>query len=274
MKNLQVGDVTYTFEPLMHDGKALQAGTSHILGQNFAKAFNIMYQDKEGKMQYPYQTSWGISTRLIGGIIMTHGDNRGLKLPPKIAPIQVIIVPIAAHKEGVLEKCNNIKQILNEKFRVELDDREQYSPGYKFNDSEMRGIPVRLEIGPKDIENNIAMAVRRDTGEKVQVSLDNLESELIKLLNEIQNNMYNMAKDNMIKRTNVATNMTEFKKCLEENQGFIKAMWCEDPECEAKIKEETSATTRCMPFEQEHISDTCVYCGKPAKKMVYFARAY
>jgi len=268
------GDVTYTFEPLMHDGKALQGGTSHVLGQNFAKAFDITYQSKDGSIEYPYQTSWGISTRLIGAIIMTHGDNRGLKLPPRIAPTQVIIVPIAAHKEGVIEKCNELKKSLENQFRVELDDRDNYTPGYKFNDCEMRGIPVRLEMGPRDIENGVVVAVRRDTGSKEVINIENLNEKLEELLEDIQANMYNMAKENMDKRTNVAVNMDEFKKALETNQGFIKAMWCGNEECEAKIKAETAATTRCMPFEQEHISDTCVCCGKKAEKFVYFARAY
>ncbi len=267
-------EATYTVETLMHDGRALQAGTSHYFGQNFTKPFDIKFQNKEGKEEYAYQTSWGISTRLIGAVIMAHGDNRGLKLPPKVAPIQAVIVPVAIHKEGVLDKANQIYEELKEKYRVELDDRDNYSNGYKFNDWEMRGVPVRIEIGPRDIENGVAIAVRRDTAEKITISLKDLNEELGKLLDKIQINMYNECKKRNETRTNVAMTMEEFEEKINKNQGYIKAMWCGDEECENKIKEQTGAHSRCIPFEQEHISDTCVVCGKKAKEMVVWGRQY
>lgn len=265
---------TYTLEAMMHDGKALQTATSHNLGQHFTKAFEIEFLNKEGKKEYAYHTSWGFSTRTIGGIIMVHGDNRGLKLPPKIAPIQVIVVPIAMHKEGVLDKAYEIKKLLEENYRVDIDDREQYSPGYKFNEWELKGVPLRLEIGPKDIENNQVVLVRRDTNEKIIVKNNELCEMIDKLLNDIHNNMYKMAKENLDKNTSIAKNMNEFKEILKNKNSFIKAMWCGNEECVLKIKEETSATSRCIPFEQENLSDTCVCCGKDAKKEVIFAKAY
>ena len=266
-------DATYTVETLMHDGRALQAGTSHYFGQNFTKPFNIKFQNREGKEEYAYQTSWGVSTRLIGAVIMAHGDNRGLKLPPKVAPIQVVIVPVAQNKEGVLEKANELKETLS-KFRVELDDRDNYRTGYKFNYWEMKGVPIRVEIGPRDIENGECVLVRRDTFEKVPVKLDNIEAEVEKLLEDIQKNMFNMCLENNKKRTTIAKDMDEFKKNLDENQGFVKAMWCGDEECENKIKEETGAHSRCIPFNEEKISDKCVCCEKDAKHMVVWGRQY
>lgn len=267
-------DSTYTVETLMHDGRALQAGTSHYFGQNFSKPFEIKFQNREGKEEYAYQTSWGISTRLIGAVIMAHGDNRGLKLPPKVAPIQVVIVPVAMHKEGVKEKATELYNALSEKYRVELDLREQYSPGYKFNDWEMRGVPVRIEIGPRDIEANKCVVVRRDTAEKIDVSLDELSEKLGDILETIQKNMYEECKKNVEKKTTIATNMDEFIENLNDNQGYVKTMWCGDAECEEKIHELTGAKSRCIPFEQEKISDKCVYCGKPADKMVVWGRQY
>ena len=267
-------DATYTVETLMHDGRALQAGTSHYFGQNFSKPFEIKFQNREGKEEYAYQTSWGISTRLIGAVIMAHGDNRGLKLPPRVAPIQVVIVPVAMHKEGVKEKAEELYNSLSEKYRVELDVREQYSPGYKFNDWEMRGIPVRIEIGPRDIEANKCVVVRRDTAEKIDVSLDELSEKLNEILESIQKNMYEECKKNVEQKTTVATNMDEFTENLNNNQGYVKTMWCGDVECEEKIHELTGAKSRCMPFEQEKISDKCVYCGKPSDKMVVWGRQY
>ena len=267
-------DATYTVETLMHDGRALQAGTSHYFGQNFSKPFEIKFQNREGKEEYAYQTSWGISTRLIGAVIMAHGDNRGLKLPPRVAPIQVVIVPVAMHKEGVKEKAEELYNSLSEKYRVELDVREQYSPGYKFNDWEMRGGPVRIEIGPRDIEANKCVVVRRDTAEKIDVSLDELSEKLNEILESIQKNMYEECKKNVEQKTTVATNMDEFTENLNNNQGYVKTMWCGDAECEEKIHELTGAKSRCMPFEQEKISDKCVYCGKPADKMVVWGRQY
>ena len=267
-------DNTYTVETMMHDGRALQSGTSHYFGQNFTKPFEVKFQNKEGKEEYAYQTSWGVSTRLIGGVIMAHGDNRGLKLPPKVAPIQVVIVPIAAHKEGVTEKARELYQTLLENYRVKLDLRDNYSTGYKFNDWEMRGVPVRIEMGPRDIENGICIAVRRDTLEKQEIKLENLSQELEVLLEEIQVSMFEECKKRLQEKTTIATNMEEFSKNMEENQGFIKAMWCGEEACEDKIRELTGAKSRCIPFEQEHISDTCVCCGKRADKMVVWGRQY
>ena len=265
---------TYTVETLMHDGRALQAGTSHYFGQNFTKPFDIKFQNREGKEEYAYQTSWGISTRLIGAVIMAHGDNRGLKLPPRVAPCQAVIVPVALHKEGVLEKANELFDSLKNTYRVHLDDRDNYSNGYKFNDWEMRGVPVRIEIGPRDIENGVCILVRRDTSEKITVKLENLNTELGNLLEEIQNNMFNECKKRNIERTSIATNLDDFVKIINEKQGYIKTMWCGDEECENKIKEVSGAHSRCIPFEQEHISDTCVVCGKKADKMVVWGRQY
>ncbi len=267
-------DETYTVETLMHDGRAIQAGTSHYFGQNFTKPFCIKFQNREGKEEFAYQTSWGISTRLIGAVIMAHGDNRGLKLPPYVAPVQAVIVPVAIHKEGVKEKAEELYNILNEKYRMEIDIRENYTPGYKFNDWEMRGVPVRIELGPRDIENGVCIVVRRDNGEKITVSFDELSIKLQEILDDIQKNMYEECKKIRADRTNIALNMDEFIKKIEENQGYIKTMWCGDVECENKIKELTGAHSRCIPFEQEHISNTCVCCGKEAKHMVFWGRQY
>ena len=267
-------EATYTVETLMHDGRALQGGTSHYFGQNFAKPFEVKFQNREGKEEYAYQTSWGISTRLIGGIIMTHGDNRGLKLPPKVAPIQVIVVPVAQQKEGVIEKATELANNLKKEFRTEVDIRDNYTPGYKFNYWEMKGVPVRLEIGPRDIENNQCILVRRDTLEKETVSLDNVNVRIAELLEDIQANMFKMAQENVVNKTTVAKTIDEFEKNINENQGYIKTMWCGSEECEEKIHDLTGAKSRCIPFEQEHISDTCVCCGKPATKMVVWGRQY
>jgi len=265
---------TYTVETLMRDGKALQSGTSHYFGQNFSKPFDIKFQNREGKQEYAYQTSWGITTRLIGGIIMAHGDNRGLKLPPRVAPIQVIIVPIAMHKEGVMDKANELFDKLKKIYRIKIDDREQYSTGYKFNDWEMRGVPLRLEIGPKDIENGKCILVRRDTSEKIEVDLCDVEKKIDEILEDIQKNMYEICKIRMNEKTTIAHDMKELKENLEINQGFIKTMWCGSSECEEKIYAETGAKSRCIPFDQEQINDKCVYCGKHAEKMVIWGRQY
>ena len=255
----------------MHDGRALQAGTSHYFGQNFSKAFDIKFQNKEGKEEFAYQTSWGTTTRLIGAVIMAHGDNRGLKLPPRVAPIQAVIVPVALHKDGVKEKAEELYNNLKEKFRMELDVREQYSPGFKFNDWEMRGVPVRIEIGPRDIEEGVVVLVRRDTLEKETVKI---EDRLNELMEEIQNNMYNACLKNMEEKTSVAYSLEEMQKILDDNQGFVKTMWCGSQECEDKVKEVTGAPSRCMPFEQEHLADTCAICGKKAEKMIVWGRQY
>ena len=267
-------DSTYTVETMMHDGRALQAGTSHYFGQNFTKPFEIKFQNREGKEEYAYQTSWGISTRLIGAVIMAHGDNRGLKLPPKVAPIQVVVVPVAMHKDGVKEKAEELYNKLNENFRAKVDLRENCTPGFKFNDWEMRGVPVRIEIGPRDIENNEAVLVRRDTLEKETVNLDNLEARLAELMEEIQTNMFNECAKRRDEKTTIAYTLDEIVKNLEENQGYVKTMWCENVECELKIKEVTGAHSRCMPFAQEHLADTCAICGKKATKMVVWGRQY
>ena len=264
---------TYTIESLMHDGKALQSGTSHNFGDNFAKAFNIQYTDKNGKLQYVHETSWGVTTRLIGAIIMVHGDDRGLVLPPKVAPIQVVIVPIAQHKEGVLDKANELKERLSKVARVKLDDSDKM-PGWKFNEYEMKGIPVRLEVGPKDIEKNQVVLARRDNGEKVFVDMDKIETEVPKLLEEVQKSLFEKAKKLRDEKTYVAHNMEELKDIADNKPGFIKAMWCGDTECEEKIKEIAGVSSRCIPFKQENIGDTCVCCGKKANHMVYWGKAY
>ncbi len=267
-------DATYTVETLMHDGRALQAGTSHYFGQNFTKPFEVKFQNREGKEEYAYQTSWGISTRLLGAVIMAHGDNRGLKLPPKVAPIQVVIVPIAQHKEGVLDKANEIFNEIKSEFRVKLDDRDNYSTGFKFNDWEMRGVPVRIEMGPRDIENGVAVLVRRDTGEKETVELTNLKARLSELLEQIQKDMFDACAKRRDEKTTIAYTLDEIEKNLEENQGYVKTMWCGDVACENKIKEVTGAHSRCIPFNQEHLSDVCPVCGKKADKMVVWGRQY
>ena len=264
---------TYTIEALMHDGKALQSGTSHNFGDGFAKAFGVQFTDKDNTLKYVHQTSWGVTTRLIGAVIMVHGDDNGLKLPPMIAPTQVCIVPIMQKKEGVLDKAFELKEKLGKVARVKVDDTDK-SPGFKFAECEMRGIPVRVEVGPRDIENNQAVLVRRDTAEKITVSLDEIESKVSELLETIQKDMLVAAREHRDAHTYKAENWEEFKDILANKPGFVKAMWCGDVECENKIKEETTATSRCMPFEQEEISDKCVCCGKPAKKMVYWGKAY
>ncbi|WP_407937451.1 proline--tRNA ligase [Neobacillus vireti] len=264
---------TFTIESLMHDGKALQSGTSHHFGTGFAEAFNIQYTDKEGKLQYVHQTSWGFTTRIIGALIMVHGDDRGLVIPPKAAPTQVMIVPIAQHKEGVLDFAYDLKKSLSAVARVDIDASDK-KPGWKFNEYEMKGIPVRLEVGPKDIENKQVVLVRRDTLEKVIVPLAELETKLVELLDDIQSNLYNKALNHREDRTSVALTLPELQESLEAKPGFIKAMWCGELDCEEKIKEEAGATSRCIPFEQEQLSDSCVCCGKEAKQMVYWAKAY
>lgn len=267
-------EATYTIEALMHDGKALQSGTSHNFGDGFAKAFGVQYTDANNKLQYVHQTSWGMSTRIIGAIIMVHGDDSGLVLPPRIAPTQVMIIPINQKKEGVLEKAQEIKAALSEKFTVKLDDSNK-NPGWKFSEQEMRGIPIRVELGPKDIENNQCVLVRRDTREKTVVSLDEVENVVPELLETIQKDMFERAKAHRDAHITDAHNYDEFCDAVENKPGFIRGMWCGDRACEDKIKEETAATSRCMPFnDQEHISDVCVCCGKPAKKLVYWGKAY
>lgn len=267
-------EATYTIEPMMHNGVALQGGTSHYFGDGFAKSFDIKFQGKDNKLHYPHQTSWGVSTRMIGAIIMVHGDDDGLILPPKISPIQIAIIPIAQHKDGVLDKANELKDRLAQQFRVKLDDSD-HAPGWKFSEYEMKGVPLRVEIGPKDIENGQCVLVRRDTREKTFVKLDELENAVAKALVEIHDAMYNRALENMKEKTHVATTYDEFVTLGKEQGGFIKAMWCGDSECEDKLKDVTGGVkSRCIPFEEEHLADTCVCCGKPAKHMVYWGKQY
>lgn len=264
---------TYTIEALMHDGKALQSGTSHYFGDGFAKAFDIQFTGKDNKLHHPFQTSWGTTTRLIGAIIMTHGDDNGLVLPPAVAPIQLVIIPIASHKEGVLDKANELKNKLANVCRARLDDSDN-SAGWKFAEYEMKGVPLRLEIGPKDIENNRCVVVRRDNGEKIFVSLDELETKIPELLEAVRDGLYRKAFDRRAAMTFTARDYAELKDIADNKPGFIKAMWCGDRECEDKLKDELGITSRCIPFEQEHLGDTCVCCGKPAKHMLYWGKAY
>ena len=268
-------EATYTIEALMHDGKALQSGTSHNFGDGFAKAFGIQYTDKNNKLQYVHQTSWGMTTRLIGAIIMVHGDDSGLVLPPRIAPVQTMVIPIQQHKEGVLEKAQEVKEgLVQAGIAAGLDDSDK-SPGWKFSEQEMRGIPVRVELGPKDIEAGKCVLVRRDTREKTECAIEDVAQTVKELLETIQREMFERAKAHRDSHISDAHDYAEFKRAVENKPGFIRGMWCGDQACEDKIKEETTATSRCMPFEdQEHIADTCVCCGKPAHKLVYWGKAY
>ncbi len=265
---------TYAIEALMHDGKALQAGTSHYFGDGFAKAFDIEFTSRENKKQFPHQTSWGVTTRLIGAIIMTHGDNKGLVLPPKVAPIQAIIVPIAQHKEGVLDACADLQAKLSS-FRVKTDDSAN-SPGWKFAEYEMKGVPVRIELGPRDLEKGKCVLVLRPSGEKRVVKIADIEDELKKALEDVNTILYEKAVAKREKKTYTCLTMDEIKTALEENgPGFVKALWCGDEECEDKVKEVTGVGSRCMPLnDQEQIEGKCVCCGKEAKHMVLWGIAY
>lgn len=268
-------EATYTIEALMHDGKALQSGTSHNFGDGFAKAFGIQYTDKDNKLQYVHQTSWGMTTRLIGAIIMVHGDDSGLVLPPAIAPVQVMVIPIQQHKEGVLDKASELKDMLTQAgIRVKMDDSDK-SPGWKFSEQEMRGIPIRVELGPKDIEAGKCVLVRRDTREKTECPIAEAAQTAAELLQTIQKEMFERAKKHQESHITDVTSYEEFKDAVEHKPGFIRAMWCGDVECENKIKEDTTATSRCMPLEdQQAVSDVCVCCGKPAHKLIYWGKAY
>lgn len=266
-------EATYTIEALMHDGKALQSGTSHYFGDGFAKAFGIQFTGRDNKPQYPHQTSWGMSSRIIGAIIMTHGDDNGLVLPPAVAPTQVIIVPIAMHKEGVLEKAEELRERLSKVCRVKADTSDN-SAGWKFAEYEMKGVPLRLEIGPKDIKKNQCVIVRRDNREKIFVSLDELETRIPELLQAVRDGLYEKALKRREEMTYTAKNLDEMKDIAENKPGFIRAMWCGDLACEEKLKEVAGVTSRCMPFEQDKFSDVCVCCGKPADKMLYWGKAY
>ncbi len=265
---------TYTIECMMHDRKALQNGTSHYFGDGFARAFGITYADKNNQLVTPHETSWGLSTRTIGGLIMTHGDNRGLVLPPRVAPIQVVIVPVAQHKQGVLDAAHAAADRLKTAgFRVKLDDSEQ-SAGWKFAEYEMKGVPLRLEMGPRDIEKNQCVLVRRDSGEKSFASLDGLEQTVAEMLDTIHDALYAKAKKNLEENTYPCLTMAEVKEKMSTRGGFAKAMWCGDLECELKMKEEAGVSSRCIPFAQEKLSDVCACCGRPAKHMVYWGVAY
>ena len=264
---------TYTIEALMHDGKALQSGTSHFFGDGFARAFDIQYIDKDNKATYPFQTSWGMTTRLIGAVIMTHGDDNGLVLPPAIAPKQIVVIPIASHKEGVVDKATELYDRLKKNYRVAIDVSDQ-SPGWKFSQYEMKGVPLRVEIGPKDIEKNQCVIVRRDIREKYFVSLDSLETEVERILDEYAKGIYNKALERRNEMTYSVTTLDEMIETAENKPGFIKAMWCGDRECEDKLKELAGVTSRCIPFEQEAGSATCICCGKKTDKMVYWGKAY
>ena len=266
-------EATYTIEAMMKDGKALQSGTSHYFGDKFSKAYDVTFTGRDNQLHHPFQTSWGVSTRLVGAIIMTHGDDDGLILPPAVAPIQVVVVPIAAHKPGVSEKAAELAEKISKYARVKLDDSDN-APGWKFSQWEMKGVPLRLEIGPKDLEKNQCVLVRRDTREKVFVSLDELETAIPAQLEALRKDLYERALANREKRTWAATTMDEVKELAKANTGYIKTMWCGDLACEMKMKEEVGLSSRCMPFEQEHLSDVCPCCGKPAKTMVYWGVAY
>ena len=265
---------TYAVECMMHDKKALQAGTSHYFGDGFTKAFDIKFTDKNNKLVNPFQTSWGLSTRAIGGIIMTHGDNNGLVLPPRVAPIQVVVIPIGMHKPGVLEKAAElISRLKNAGIRAKLDDTDQ-TPGWKFAEYEMKGVPLRIEMGPKDIEKHQCIAARRDTGEKDAVPLTEFEASVMKMLEDIQSNLYGRAKENLTRNTRGAATLDEAKAILNEHGGFVSTMWCGGLECELKMKEEADVTSRCIPFEQKRTGDVCPICGAPSDTTVVWGVAY
>jgi len=266
---------TYTIEPMMHNGVALQGGTSHYFGTGFAEAFGITFTARDNTLKYPHQTSWGVSTRSIGAIIMTHGDNSGLILPPRVAPIQVVIVPVAQHKPGVLEKAEEIRAALAAKgVRVKLDASDN-STGWKFSEYEMKGVPVRLEIGPRDIENNSCVLVSRVTREKTFVSLDGIEEAVEKMLQQVHDELYDRALRNRTEKTYDAHNYDEFLDIAANKPGYIRAMWCGDAACEDKIKDATGGVkSRCIPFVEDHLSDVCVCCGKPAAHLVIWGRQY
>lgn len=265
---------TYTVEALMHDGKALQSGTTHYFGDGFAKAFGITFQDQDGKVKNVYQTSWGASTRLIGAIIMVHGDDNGLVLPPYVAPIQVVIVPIQQAKPGIMNKCHELKERLEKmNLRVKLDDTDR-TPGWKFAEYEMKGVPVRIELGPRDLENNVVTVCKRNDHEKIQISIDKLEDEIPQLLATIHEEMYQKALKQLLSSITEVHTYDELKEVVNVKGGYAKMMWCGCEECENKIKEDTNATSRCMPFDQKPFMDTCPICGKKATKVVLFAKAY
>ncbi len=265
---------TYTIECMMHDRKALQAGTSHYFGDGFARAFGIEFTDKNNQKTNPFETSWGVSTRLIGGIIMTHGDNNGLVLPPKVAPIQVVVLPIAQHKEGVLEGASAIRdRLMAAGYRVKMDDSDN-SMGWKCAEYEMKGVPLRVECGPRDLENGQCVLVRRNDGEKTVVKLEELETAVAQQLQLVHDGMYERAKKNLDEHIYEAHSLEEAKELQEKNGGFVKTMWCGSLECEMKMKEVAGMSSRCIPFAQEKLDTVCACCGKPADKMIYWGVAY
>ncbi len=265
---------TYTIEALMPDGKALQSGTTHNFGTGFAEAFNIRFLGRDNLLHPVHQTSWGVSTRLLGAIIMVHGDDNGLVLPPYVAPTQVVIIPIQMQKEGVLNKAREIeKRLITLGLRVKIDDSD-HSPGWKFSEYEMKGVPLRIEVGPRDLAQDLVTVGKRNDGSKLQVKLEDLEKMIPTLLNTIHDEMYKKALTYLLSHTTEAHSYDEFKEILETKGGYVKMMWCGDEACENKIKQDTNATSRCMPFNQEPIGDVCPVCGKKAKKVVLFAKAY
>ncbi len=266
-------EATYTIEAMMHDGKALQSGTSHYFGDGFSRAFDVTFTGRDNTLQYPYQTSWGVSTRLVGAIIMSHGDDEGLILPPAVAPYQVVIVPVAAHKPGVMEKAEELHARLSKFCRVKLDASDN-SPGWKFAQWEMKGVPLRLEIGPKDMEKDQCVLVRRTDREKLFTPLADLETVIPEQLATVSKQLFDRALENRKKRTFTATTMDEVMAIADKENGYIKTMWCGDEACEELMKEKVGLSSRCMPFEQEHLSDVCPCCGKPAKTMVVWGKAY
>ena len=266
-------EATYTIEAMMHDGKALQSGTSHYFGDGFSRAFDVTFTGRDNTLQYPYQTSWGVSTRLVGAIIMSHGDDEGLILPPAVAPYQVVIVPVAAHKPGVMEKAEELRARLSKFCRVKLDASDN-SPGWKFAQWEMKGVPLRLEIGPKDMEKDQCVLVRRTDREKLFTPLADLETVIPEQLATVSKQLFDRALENRKKRTFTAATMDEVMAIADKENGYIKTMWCGDEACEELMKEKVGLSSRCIPFEQEHLSDVCPCCGKPAKTMVVWGKAY
>ena len=267
-------EATYTIEAMMKDGKALQSATSHYFGDKFSRAYDVTFTGRDNKLQYPFQTSWGSTTRLIGAVIMTHGDDNGLVLPPPIAPIQVVVIPVAQHKEGVLDAAAALLDRLKAAgIRAQMDDSDQ-SMGWKAAQYEMKGVPLRVEIGPKDMEKGQCCICRRDSGEKVFVPLAELEAKVQELLDAVHDGLFQRAKQNLEDHTKVCRTLDEVKSFMEGEGGFAKTMWCGELECELKMKEQAGVTSRCMPLKQEAVGDTCVCCGKPAKHMIYWGVAY
>ncbi len=267
---------TYSIEAMMQDGKALQAGTSHNLGQNFARAFDVKFQDRDGELKYVYATSWGVSTRLIGALIMVHGDDNGIIIPPRLASTQVVIIPIwkESNKQEVFAFTEKIYQTIRQHYSVKLDDREQYKPGYKYAEWELQGVPLRIEIGPRDVQNDQVMLVRRDTREKIPAKTSEVVEKIQEVLDQIQKDLFQRALKFRQEHTYRTDDYREFQQILEEQGGFIEAHWCGSAECEEKVKEDTKATIRNIPFGREAEQGKCIVCGKPSEGRVIFARAY